>query len=170
MQSSITDLLERRGYARNPDGSFSRTDSHGYSRTSTPEPPKPAKRKKRTAPVENQLVGPEHLRRDGISALAAKFEVYWNAQNGPELEAEFRFHPIRQWRFDYVHHASKTAVEIDGGIFNKGRHTRAKGYQGDCDKLNAAALFGYHVFRLTTGQVSAERVLQIIQHTQKAPP
>jgi hypothetical protein len=38
-------------------------------------------------------------------------------------------------------------IEIDGGIWAGGRHTRGAGFVGDMEKLNAAAILGYRVLR-----------------------
>jgi hypothetical protein len=44
-----------------------------------------------------------------------------------DVEFEHRFHPVRRWRFDAAFPARKVAVELDGGIFAAGRHTRGAG-------------------------------------------
>ncbi len=43
----------------------------------------------------------------------------------------------------------KVAVEIEGGEYSGGRHTRAAGYQADCGKYNLAADLGWVVYRFT---------------------
>jgi len=96
------------------------------------------------------------------SALAAKFEHLWQSWGGPELTKEHRFHPHRRWRLDYYHAPTQTAVELEGGLFSGGRHTRAAGFLGDCEKYNAAAMMGITVLRLGTGQVDHQHVTEII--------
>lgn len=97
------------------------------------------------------------------SALSLSFQARWKGLNGPELTPEYKFHASRRWRFDFVHLPTMTAIELEGGIFMRGRHSRPKGMQNDCDKYNAAATLGYTVFRIATGQVTRERLNQIIQ-------
>jgi len=41
------------------------------------------------------------------SRLEARFELLWRAQGGPDLQKEFRFHPVRKWRADFAHLESK---------------------------------------------------------------
>lgn len=61
---------------------------------------------------------------------------------------EYRFHPERKWRFDFAWPLHKVALEIEGGIWSGGRHTRGAGYAADCEKYNEAALAGWLVLRV----------------------
>lgn len=69
----------------------------------------------------------------------------------PVPVTEFRFHPTRKWRADYafVNTEPKVLVEIDGGAWTQGRHTRGAGFIEDQRKLNAATLLGFTVLRYT---------------------
>lgn len=73
----------------------------------------------------------------------------------PEPVREMQFHLFRKWRFDYAwpNHSPKVAVEIDGGIYTQGRHTRGSGFEKDMEKLNSAAVMGWAVYRFTPDQV-----------------
>jgi very-short-patch-repair endonuclease len=83
------------------------------------------------------------------------------AELGFHFERECRFHATRKWRLDYVlnaHYGSyDIAVEIEGAIWSRGRHTRGKGYQADLDKYNAATMMGYRVLRFSTHDVLTGR-------------
>ena len=68
----------------------------------------------------------------------------------PELKREYRFHPVRMWRFDFAYPDKKVAIECEGGVWTQGRHTRGAHYGQDCDKYNAAVLLGWKVLRYTT--------------------
>ena len=68
---------------------------------------------------------------------------------GADWEAEVRFDPSRRWRFDYASEARRIAIEIEGGVYSRGRHTRPKGFLGDIEKYNAATLQGWRVLRCT---------------------
>ena len=71
----------------------------------------------------------------------------------PEPEPEWRFHGSRRWRLDLAWPAQMVAVEIHGGLYVQGRHNRAKGFELDRAKMNAAALAGWLVLEYSTGQI-----------------
>lgn len=60
---------------------------------------------------------------------------------------EHKFHSSRRWRFDFAFVAQRLAVEVEGGAFSGGRHTRGLGFVADCEKYNAAVLGGWRVLR-----------------------
>lgn len=59
--------------------------------------------------------------------------------------AEYRFHLQRKWRFDFAFPASRVAVEVQGGLFSRGRHTRGAALVKEYEKLTAAAVAGWRV-------------------------
>lgn len=91
-----------------------------------------------------------------MSHLARSFETFWRQLGGPDLTAEYRFHPTRRWRFDFAHVPSRTAFELDGGTFTHGRHVRGKGFSNDCEKINTAQLLGWRVFRFTADMLDSD--------------
>lgn len=86
------------------------------------------------------------------SALEAQFAAYYKmlAPDLPALKAEYRFHPIRKWRFDFALIDLQIAIELEGGVYGNGRHNRAKGFIADCDKYNAATVLGWRLLRYTS--------------------
>ena len=81
---------------------------------------------------------------------------------------EFRFCPPRKWRFDYaVYRLSKLSqrigIEIEGGSFTQGRHTRGVGFINDMEKYNYAALLGWRVLRFTPQQVLKGEAIAFIR-------
>jgi very-short-patch-repair endonuclease len=74
----------------------------------------------------------------------------WKAFDLPEPVAEFRFAPPRKWRFDFCWPDRKIAMEIEGAVWTRGRHTRGSGFIKDLEKYNFAAKRGWYVFRFTT--------------------
>ena len=45
---------------------------------------------------------------------------------------------------------SRTGVEIQGGVYNRGRHVTGSGYERDCRKYNLAYTSGWTIFLLTS--------------------
>lgn len=80
-----------------------------------------------------------------------------------DFEQEFKFHPERKWRADFHLIGKKILIEVEGGIWNGGRHTRGKGYIGDIEKYNAATMMGYQVIRFSTDQVKSGHAIQQIE-------
>lgn len=102
--------------------------------------------------------------------LAAQLE-----QAGIPFEREFRFAPPRRWRADFyfkrredywpgvIVRYSKLLVEIDGGGYVAGRHSRGGGMEADAEKQSAAAILGYRVIRCTPRQVENGTALEWIR-------
>jgi very-short-patch-repair endonuclease len=74
---------------------------------------------------------------------------------------EHRFDPSRRWRFDFAWPAHMLAVEIEGGVWSGGRHTRGAGFVGDCEKYNTATLAGWRVLRFHEGAVRDGTALEM---------
>jgi very-short-patch-repair endonuclease len=71
---------------------------------------------------------------------------------------EYEFCPGRKWRFDFVltgEEHRKIGIEIEGGVWSGGRHTRGKPFERDCEKHNMAVKLGWSVLRYSTDMVLA---------------
>lgn len=71
----------------------------------------------------------------------------------PEPITEYRFHPVRMWRFDAAWPDYRVAVEVQGGGFVQGRHSRGPGMENDAEKAAEAILRGWRVFTATPRQI-----------------
>ena len=68
------------------------------------------------------------------------------AQYGIERpSSEVRFAPPRRWRLDFAWGRHKVALEVQGGIWVAGRHSRGSGLLKEYEKMNAAAVRGWRV-------------------------
>jgi len=87
------------------------------------------------------------------SELEAYFEMLLRSELGdgiPKPVGEYRFFDGRRFRFDYAWlEPWKVAVEIEGGTWVQGGHSRGVGYAKDCEKYNLAVLDGWRVIRFT---------------------
>ena len=64
-----------------------------------------------------------------------------------DFVAEHKFHEERKWRFDIAIPSLKIAIEYEGIMSRKSRHTTVTGYTKDCEKYNAATIAGWRVLR-----------------------
>lgn len=103
------------------------------------------------------------------SVAEQRFSMAW-ALNVPHAVAaapvrEFRFHPEREWRFDFAWPDAKLAVELEGvgtGSKGKGRHQRLPGMREDCEKYNEAVRLGWRVLRFMSADKA--EVLQWVEY------
>lgn len=92
-------------------------------------------------------------RKPGKTMLLQILLAEIKAEGLPAPELEVRFHPIRKWRFDLGWARHKIGMEIHGGVYTHGHHTRGRGFEDDREKMNEAQLQGWRVFEYSSGQV-----------------
>jgi very-short-patch-repair endonuclease len=80
-------------------------------------------------------------------------DLVWGIYGIEAPQAEYRFHEIRRWRFDFAWVGRKIAVEIDGGLWIQGRHSRGAGFIRDLEKFNEATRLGWRVYHFTPRQL-----------------
>ena len=68
-------------------------------------------------------------------------------------EREYVFAQPRRWRFDFAFPDAKVSVEIEGGTWTGGRHSRGGGMAGDMLKYNTAVIMGWKILRYTPQMV-----------------
>lgn len=76
---------------------------------------------------------------------------------------EYRFDPLRRWRFDFAWPEYHLAVEVEGLIWTGGRHQRIAGFEADTEKYNAAAAAGWTVLRFTGTHVRSGAAVRRIE-------
>jgi hypothetical protein len=101
-----------------------------------------------------------------LSALEDQFLSLWQ-KHCPQLILEREFSDIDAWekdfqerylkskrskryRLDFAHPISRIGIEIQGGVYNRGRHVTGSGYERDCRKYNLAYTSGWTIFLLTS--------------------
>lgn len=100
----------------------------------------------------------------------AAFALHCRAEK-LEPVREHIFDPHRKWRFDFAFldtdKGIKLAVEIEGGVWTNGRHSRGAGMESDMEKYAEAAVMGWRVLRFSTQMVlsgyAIDCVLRIIR-------
>lgn len=76
---------------------------------------------------------------------------------------EYRFAPPRRYRFDFAWPDQKIAVEIQGGTFSGGAHSRGAGQHKDFEKNNLAVMLGWMVIYGDTKMVKSGELLSIVK-------
>lgn len=90
-------------------------------------------------------------------------EAYFNQCGLPDPVFELRFHPVRRWRFDLAWPAHKVALEVQGGIFSNGRHTRGAALIKEWEKLNTAAAMGWRVIYCQPSDLCMDKTVAMIR-------
>lgn len=90
-------------------------------------------------------------------------DYIWIGYGIPIPETEYRFHEKRLWRVDFAWPEIKLAVEIEGGVFTKGRHVRGQGYINDMEKYNSLQLKGWLLLRYTPKLINYQQIKQAIE-------
>lgn len=86
----------------------------------------------------------------------------------PEPEFEYFFHPERKWRWDVCWPHARVALEVQGGIFVQGRHSRGAAMLKEFEKLNHAAMLGWRVLFVTPQQLCMVDTAEMIKTALKS--
>lgn len=103
------------------------------------------------------------------SQIRDVFTVICKTDLGVECVKEYKFHHERRWRFDYAVPAYKIALEVEGGVWTQGRHTRPQGFLGDIEKYNTATLMGWRVFRTTPTDLYRTATINLLKMAINTP-
>ena len=81
----------------------------------------------------------------------------------PEPEREYRFAPPRRYRADFAYPNEMILIEVEGGVWTQGRHSRGAGFTEDVKKYNLAATMGFRVLRFTGEMIKSGLALRTIE-------
>lgn len=79
-----------------------------------------------------------------------------------DCSPEYRFHPTRKWRLDLAWPEVRVAVEIQGGVYVRGKHVQGDGAEKDYEKLNEAQLLGWIVLQTTPRGLALPAFLETV--------
>ena len=71
----------------------------------------------------------------------------------------------RKWRADFK--IGNLLIEVEGGIWVNGRHTRGKGFINDCEKYAEALCLGYRGLRIPGPWVKSGKGIDYIRRAIK---
>jgi very-short-patch-repair endonuclease len=107
--------------------------------------------------LKKKRSNPRVVHSDGTeSNLERLFLTQW-LERYPDLKPllQVKFHPKRNWTFDFCWPTQKIAIEVQG--MGPG-HCSLRGMTGDYDKLLAALLRGWRIVYLTTTHLTPRRI------------
>jgi hypothetical protein len=85
-------------------------------------------------------------------------------QAGIPFEREAALWEGRRFRADFVIPTSPhIVIEVEGGAWIAGRHTRGAGFEADCEKQALAVIAGHRYLRVTSSQVEDGRAFNWIR-------
>lgn len=78
---------------------------------------------------------------------------------------EFRFARAvgREYRADVAWPGFRLLVELEGGVYSRGRHVRGPGYEDDCEKYSLASIMGFTLIRVTYRMVDDGRAYNLMR-------
>lgn len=87
----------------------------------------------------------------------------------PEPVQEYKFHPTRKWRIDYFFECGgkKLALEVEGGVWTGGRHTRGAGFVGDMEKYNELTRAGIALLRVQPKDLLKTQTFELLKSALK---
>jgi len=97
------------------------------------------------------------------SQLEELFAYQVRAVGLPDPVREHTFAKPRRWRFDFAWPDFCVAVEIEGGVWSRGRHGRGSGIVGDIEKSNAAVMRGWRLLRFTGDMVKKGEAIRLLE-------
>jgi hypothetical protein len=95
-------------------------------------------------------------------ATTALFLAVLKAVGLPHPVPEWRFARPRKWAFDFAWPLQKVALEVEGGIWTRGRHTQGTGYKADMEKYSRAAILGWRLYRTTPDELTSQATLDAL--------
>ena len=90
-------------------------------------------------------------------------QAYYLSEGLPVPVFEYRFDPTRRWRFDMAWPERLVALEVEGGVWTGGRHSRGKGMMSDMEKYNTAVLAGWRVLRVVPAQTCMSETVAMLR-------
>lgn len=99
-----------------------------------------------------------------MTNLADALSFHLKAAKIPH-KREQKLIPGRKFSTDIL--IGRLAIEVDGGTWTVGRHSRGAGIDSDCEKQNLLVALGYRPMRVTGNQVKDGRALQWIEQAMR---
>lgn len=105
----------------------------------------------------------------GLPAPETEYRFGAHACGGPGkgLKARLADARLKDWRFDFSWPDLMIAVEVEGGGWTGGRHTRGSGFAKDMQKYHHAIRLGWSLYRCDGALIRSGDALQVIEQLVK---
>jgi very-short-patch-repair endonuclease len=97
------------------------------------------------------------------SGLEETLLLLIRAEGLPEPEREWRFHPTRRWRLDFAYPEKRIGIEVQGGTYIRGAHSRGTGLERDYEKYNQAQVLGWDVYQFSRKMIESGEAIETIK-------
>jgi len=106
----------------------------------------------------------------GLPAPEREYRFGAAAAGGPGKGLRKRLEEagLKDWRFDFAWPNLMLAVEVEGGAWVGGRHTRGKGFLEDLRKYEAAQRMGWTIYRTAGELIKSGNALKTIEQLIRA--
>lgn len=81
---------------------------------------------------------------------------------GPGVRGRLDDAGLKDWRFDFAWPCQMLAVEVEGGAWVQGRHTRGAGFSEDIAKYDAAMRLGWTVYKCDGALIKSGRAADTV--------
>ena len=99
-----------------------------------------------------------------MDAARSRATILWFEATGlPRPVAEYRFSPPRRWRLDFAWPSLRIALEVEGGVWTRGRHVRGQGFMRDVEKYNELAARGWLLLRAVPDSLHTETTAEFVR-------
>lgn len=89
--------------------------------------------------------------------------AFWQVNGIAGALTEYQFDLDRKWRFDFAFPAARLAIEVQGGIYSGGRHTRGAALVKEWEKLNAAAVAGWRILYCQPREIQTVAFARVVK-------
>lgn len=98
-----------------------------------------------------------------MSALEDEMLAQIRLAGLPEPEREVLLVPGRRFRADFLWRERRLWLDVQGGQWVAGHHSRGSSVEGDAEKISLATIAGWRPLIATTSMVKSGKALELVE-------